>query len=459
MTFKTWSRAGLPALLGAVALALPALAQDAAPAAGPGPAEAMAAAVQTAASTVNKGDVAWMMTSSLLVLLMIVPGLALFYGGLVRAKNMLSILMQVLTICAVMMVIWVLYGYSLAFNGGNAFIGDFGKAFLAGVTPESLSDTFTKGVQIPEYVFICFQMTFAAITPALAIGAFAERIKFPVVILFSILWATFVYFPIAHMVWGANGYLLTRGALDFAGGTVVHINAGIAGLVGAIIAGKRIGFGTEQLPPHSLVMTLIGAGLLWVGWFGFNVGSNLEANAFAGLVMINTFVATAGAVLGWLVIEWLVRGKPSMLGGVSGAIAGLVAITPACGSAGPLGAIVLGAVAGIVCFFFCTTVKNAFGYDDSLDVFGVHGVGGILGAIATGIVVSPALGGVGKDGYDMATQVMIQAEGVAITLLWSGIASVIIFTILKIIFGLRPTAAVEREGLDINEHGERAYHS
>ncbi len=457
MTLKTWIRAGLPALLGGAAFALPALAQT--PDAAPAVTETVVAVAETVTSTVNKGDIAWMMTSSVLVLLMIVPGLALFYGGLVRAKNMLSILMQVLTICALMMLIWVVYGYSLAFNGGNAFIGDFGKVFLSGVTADSLSDTFTKGVQIPEYVFICFQMTFAAITPALAIGAFAERVKFSAVILFAVLWVTFVYFPVAHMVWGSGGYLLDKGALDFAGGTVVHINAGIAGLVGCIIAGKRIGFGTEQLPPHSLVLTMVGAGLLWVGWFGFNVGSNLEANAFAGLVMINTFVATAGAVIGWLVIEWLVRGKPSMLGGVSGAIAGLVAITPACGAAGPIGAIVLGIVAGIVCFFFCTTVKNAFGYDDSLDVFGVHGVGGILGAIGTGIVVSPALGGVGVADYSMSHQVMVQAEGVLITLVWSGVVSAIIFTVLKIVIGLRPAPEVEREGLDINEHGERAYHS
>jgi Amt family ammonium transporter len=452
MTFKTWTRAGLPALLAAAAIALPALAQtpEAAPAAAP---------AAEAVSTVNKGDVAWMMTSTVLVLLMTVPGLALFYGGLVRAKNMLSVLMQVLTITAVMMLVWVLYGYSLAFTSGNAFIGGFEKAFLAGVTVESLADTFTKGVQIPEFAFIAFQMTFAAITPALAVGAFPERIKFPAVILFAILWGTFVYFPIAHMVWFSEGYLFTLGALDFAGGTVVHINAGIAGLVGCLIVGKRIGYGKEQLPPHSLPFTMIGASLLWVGWFGFNVGSNLEANGLATLVMMNTFLATAGAIVGWLVIEWLVKGAPSMLGGASGAVAGLVAITPACGASGPMGAIVLGIVAAVVCFFFCTTVKNALGYDDSLDVFGVHGVGGIIGAIGTGILVSPALGGGGVADYEMVKQVLIQGQATIITVVWSGVVSAIIFFVLNIVVGLRPSADVEREGLDINEHGERAYHS
>ncbi|MFG1417899.1 ammonium transporter [Xanthobacter sp. V0B-10] len=453
MTFKTWTRAGVPALLAAAAFALPALAQpDMAPA-------AASPAAAAAVSTVNKGDVSWMMTSTVLVLLMTVPGLALFYGGLVRAKNMLSVLMQVLTITAVMMLVWAIYGYSLAFTSGNAFIGGFEKAFLAGVTVDSLADTFTKGVQIPEFAFIAFQMTFAAITPALAIGAFAERVKFPAVILFAVLWGTFVYFPIAHMVWFSEGYLFTLGALDFAGGTVVHINAGIAGLVGAIIVGKRIGYGKEQLPPHSLAFTMVGASLLWVGWFGFNVGSNLEANGLATLVMVNTFLATAGAVVGWLVIEWLVRGKPSMLGGASGAVAGLVAITPACGASGPMGAIVLGIVAAIVCFFFCTAVKNALGYDDSLDVFGVHGVGGIIGAIGTGILVSPALGGAGVADYSMGHQVWVQTQATLVTIVWSGVVSAIIFFVLNIIVGLRPSVDVEREGLDINEHGERAYHS
>ncbi|MFH3479546.1 ammonium transporter [Xanthobacter variabilis] len=453
MTFKTWTRVGVPALLAGAAFALPALAQpDMAPA-------AASPAAAAAVSTVNKGDVSWMMTSTVLVLLMTVPGLALFYGGLVRAKNMLSILMQVLTITAVMMLVWAIYGYSLAFTSGNAFIGGFEKAFLAGVTADSLADTFTKGVQIPELVFIAFQMTFAAITPALAIGAFAERMKFPAVVLFAVLWGTFVYFPIAHMVWFSEGYLFTLGALDFAGGTVVHINAGIAGLVGCIIVGKRIGYGKEQLPPHSLAFTMVGASLLWVGWFGFNVGSNLEANGLATLVMVNTFLATAGAIVGWLVIEWLVRGKPSMLGGASGAVAGLVAITPACGASGPMGAIVLGIVAALVCFFFCTAVKNALGYDDSLDVFGVHGVGGIVGAIATGILVSPALGGGGVADYSMGHQVWVQTQATLVTIVWSGVVSAIIFFVLNIIIGLRPSVDVEREGLDLNEHGERAYHS
>ncbi len=453
MTLKTWTRAGLAALITTAAMALPAMAQpDMAPAA----ASPAAAAV---VDTVNKGDIAWMMTSTILVLLMIVPGLALFYGGLVRSKNMLSILMQTLTIAAVMMLVWVIYGYSLAFTEGNAFIGGFSKAFLSGITVDSLADTFSEGVKIPEFTFLTFQMTFAAITPALAIGAFAERMKFSAVILFAVLWGTFVYLPVAHMVWFDGGYLFDLGALDYAGGTVVHINSGIAALVGAIIVGKRIGYRKEQLPPHSLALTMVGASLLWVGWFGFNVGSGLEANNFASLVMLNTFLATAGAVIGWLVVEWLSRGKASMLGGASGAIAGLVAITPACGAAGPMGAIVLGLVAGIVCFFFCTAVKNALGYDDALDVFGVHGVGGIVGAIGTGIVVAPFLGGVGVDGYSMAHQVWVQFVATVITVVWSGVLSAIIFYVIHLLVGLRVSPDVEREGLDINEHGERAYHN
>jgi len=440
MTFKMWIRAGLPALLATAASAVPALAQDAAPAAAP---------------ALNSGDVAWMLTSTLLVLLMLVPGLALFYGGLVRAKNMLSVLMQVLTIGAMMMLVWVIYGYSLAFTEGNPFIGGLGKAFLAGVNEESMTGS------IPEFVFISFQMTFAALTPALAIGAFAERMKFPAVVLFALLWATFVYFPIAHMVWGSDGYLLAKGAIDYAGGTVVHINAGIAGLVGCIIVGKRIGYGKEQLPPHSLAFTMVGASLLWVGWFGFNVGSGLAANAKAGLVMVNTFVATAAAVIAWIIVEWIVRGKPSMLGAASGAVAGLVAITPACGASGPMGAIILGLIAGVVCFFFCTTVKNALGYDDSLDVFGVHGIGGIVGAVGIGILASPAFGGAGfGEGIEsIAGQLWVQIEATVITIVWSGVASAIIFFVLNVVIGLRPSVDVEREGLDINEHGERAYHT
>ncbi|MDQ0304361.1 ammonium transporter [Ancylobacter polymorphus] len=453
MTTKNWIRAGLPALATTALFAAAAFAQDN-PAAG-----AEATAEVAAAVTVDKGDITWMMVSSILVLFMTVPGLALFYGGLVRAKNMLSVLMQVTVIAAVMMLLWVFYGYSLAFTSGNAFIGGFEKAFLAGVTTESLADTFSKGVKIPEYIFIVFQMTFSAITPALIIGAFAERMKFSAIVLFSILWVTFVYYPIAHMVWFSEGYLFAMGALDFAGGTVVHINAGIAGLVGCIIIGKRTGYGKELMPPHSLPFAMVGASVLWVGWFGFNAGSNLEANAGTTLAVMNTFVATAGAIVGWTLIEWLAKGKPSMLGAISGMVAGLVAITPAAGLSGPLGAIVLGFIAAIICFFFCTTVKNALGYDDSLDVFGVHGVGGIVGAIGTGIVVAPALGGPGIADYAMGHQVWVQFQAVAVTLVWGGIVSAILYYVVNVLIGLRPSVEKEREGLDIVEHGERAYHS
>ncbi len=455
MTTNKWIRAGLPALAVTALLAGAAFAQDN-PAAG---AEATAEAAAAVAPTVDKGDITWMMVSSILVLFMTVPGLALFYGGLVRAKNMLSILMQVTVIAAVMMLLWVFYGYSLAFTSGSAFIGGFEKAFLAGVTTESLADTFSANVKIPEYIFIVFQMTFSAITPALIIGAFAERMKFSAILLFCILWVTFVYYPIAHMVWFSEGYLFGLGALDFAGGTVVHINAGIAGLVGCLIIGKRTGFGKELMPPHSLPFAMVGASVLWVGWFGFNAGSNLEANAGTTLAVINTFVATAGAIVGWSLIEWLAKGKPSMLGAISGMVAGLVAITPAAGLSGPIGAIVLGFVAAIICFFFCTTVKNAIGYDDSLDVFGVHGVGGIVGAIGTGIVVSPALGGPGVADYAMGHQVWVQLIAVATTIVWCGVVSAILYWIVNIVVGLRPSVEKEREGLDIVEHGERAYHS
>ncbi len=450
MTLKLISRAGL-AGLAALAIGLlmlePSLAQT--------PATTAAAAAPQA--TVNKGDTAWMMISSVLVLMMTVPGLALFYGGLVRAKNMASVLSQVLVIVCLVCVIWVIYGYSLAFTGGNAFIGGFSKIFLSGVSLTSLSDTFTKGVAIPEYVFICFQMTFAAITPALIIGGFAERIRFPAVVLFMALWVTFVYFPIAHMVWHSDGYLFKLGALDFAGGTVVHINAGIAALVGALIIGKRTGYGKDLLSPHSMTLTLVGGGMLWVGWFGFNAGSNLEATAPAALALINTFVATAAAGLAWMFIEWMGKGKPSLLGLVSGVVAGLVAVTPAAGLAGPMGSIVLGIVAGIVAFFFCTTVKNALGYDDSLDVFGVHAVAGIIGSIGTGILVSPALGGVGVDGYTMGGQVWKQFIAVCVAILWSGIGSLVLYKVVDILVGLRVTVDEEREGLDVTEHGERAY--
>ncbi len=420
--------------------------------------EAVAEAVT---ATVDKGDTTWMIVATILVLIMTVPGLALFYGGLVRAKNMLSVLMQVFVVACVMMIIWVVYGYSLALNGGggglDAFIGGFSRLFLAGVTPDSTVATFSEGVEIPEYIFICFQMTFFAITPAIIVGGFAERMKFSAVLLFCILWSTFVYIPIAHMVWYADGYLFAMGALDFAGGTVVHINAGIAALVGCLVLGKRIGYGKEPLPPHSLVMTMIGGSLLWVGWFGFNAGSNLEANGGTTLAVINTFVAAAGATLGWMTMEWLEKGKPSLLGVISGAITGLVAVTPAAGLIGPMGAIVLGAIASVISFFFCTTVKNALNYDDSLDVFGIHGVAGIIGSIGTGVLVSPALGGVGVDGYTMAGQVWIQIVAVLITVVWCGVVSFILYKLVDMTIGLRVSAEKEREGLDITEHGERAY--
>ena len=434
-----------------------AMAQEAA-----APAADAAAAMAEAAPTPNKGDVTWMLISTILVFLMIVPGLALFYGGLVRTKNMLSVLMQVFTIACVAMIMWVCFGYSLAFTDGgslNAYIGSFDKLFLSGVTTESTSATFTDGVVIPEYVFLAFQMTFSAITPALIVGAFAERVKFSAVLLFSILWLIFSYYPIAHMVWfGAGALLFDWGALDFAGGTVVHINAGIAGLVGCIVIGKRTGLGRDQMPPHSLTLTLVGAALLWVGWFGFNAGSNLEANGLTALALLNTFVATAAAALGWMIVEGFARGKASLLGAVSGAVAGLVAITPAAGLAGPMGSIVLGLIAGVVCYFFVAVVKNALGYDDSLDVFGVHGIGGIIGAIGTGIVVDPLLGGVGIDGYTLGGQVLIQTKAVLFTIVWSGVVSFILYKIVDIIIGLRPTIEAEREGLDLTSHGEAAYH-
>ena len=449
MTRKLLSIASL-AGLAAAAAAFPALAQtatDAAPAA-------------AAAPVIDKGDVAWMMTSSLLVLFMIVPGLALFYGGLVRAKNMLSVLMQCTVITALVMVIWVVYGYSMAFGGGTSpFWGGLGKVFLAGVTSETTAATFTDGVVLPEYVFIAFQMTFAAITPALIVGAFAERMKFSAVLLFTALWVTFVYFPIAHMVWDGSGYIFNMGAIDFAGGTVVHINAGVAALVGALLIGKRVGYMKDNMAPHSMTLTMVGAAMLWVGWFGFNAGSNLEATAGATLAMINTFVATAGAILAWSAIEAVHRGKASMLGAASGLVAGLVAITPACGTVGPVGAIVLGAVASLVCYFFVAVVKIKFGYDDSLDVFGVHGIGGIVGAVGTGILTAPALGGTGGDDYSLGGQTMIQIYAVLITIVWSGIVSAILYKLVDVIVGLRVTTDDERQGLDLTQHGEQAYHA
>ncbi len=444
----------------------------------------MAFAQEVAAPTVNKGDTAWVIVATLLVALMVIPGLALFYGGMVRAKNMLSVLMQVFVIFALMAILWALYGYSVAFTEGNAFYGGLSKAFLIGITPDSLAATFTKTVYIPEYIYVAFQLTFAAITPALIIGAFAERVKFSAVLLFTVIWFTFAYLPMAHMVWywagpdaytdaaaaekaaATAGFLFQKGALDFAGGTVVHINAGIAGLVGCLVIGKRIGYKKEFIAPHSLTMNMVGASLLWIGWFGFNVGSNLEANGLAALVFVNTLLAAAAATLAWVGAEWMIRGKPSMLGATSGAVAGLVAITPACGWAGPMGSIVLGLVAGAVCFWSVTGVKHALGYDDSLDAFGVHGVGGILGALGTAVVANPALGGTGVwdyvsnsvAEYDTLTQLTSQAWGVAVALGWSGIVSFIAFKVVDVLIGLRVSEVTEREGLDVAEHGETAYH-
>ncbi|ANB33072.1 Amt family ammonium transporter [Rhodovulum sulfidophilum] len=435
---------GLAALT-ATAAALPALAQE----------------VAEAAPIMDKGDTAWMMTATILVLFMTMPGIALFYGGLVRQKNMLSVLMQSTLIAGMMMVIWVFWGYSFAFGGGSSpFWGGFGKLFLSGVTVDSTAATFTDGVVIPEYVFIAFQMTFAVITPALIVGAFAERMKFSAVLLFVGLWTTFCYFPIAHMVWDGAGLLYNLGALDFAGGTVVHINAGIAALIGAILIGPRIGLGKENMAPHSMTLTMVGASMLWIGWFGFNAGSNLEANAFTGLPFINTFVATAAAILSWAAVEGLTRGKASMLGAASGMVAGLVAITPACGQLGPVGAIILGFVVSPICYFFVSTVKTKFGYDDSLDVFGVHGVGGIVGALGTGLLGGEALGGQGfAEGVGTIGQTIIQAEAVLVTIVWCGVVSLIAYKIVDMIVGLRVDADSERQGLDLTSHGEAAYHS
>jgi ammonium transporter, Amt family len=488
MTLKSLIRAGLTGL---AVLAVGSLLID------PSLAQAPAAPAEP---TVNKGDTAWMLSATVFVLLMTIPGLALYYGGLVRTKNTLSVLMWVFYSVCIVVLIWALYGYSLAFTGGSSLIGGFSKAFLIGVTPDSKAATFSVGANIPELVYIAFQMTFAAITPALIVGAMVERMKFSAMALFLPLWVTFVYFPIAHMVWywagpdaidaaakalaaaadGAAktaaqakldetladaGLIFQWGAIDFAGGTVVHINSGIAGLVGCLLVGRRVGWPKELMPPHSLTLCMVGGSLLWVGWFGFNAGSNLEASGGAVLAMMNSFVATAAAALAWMVVEWGSKGKPSLLGIVTGAVAGLVAVTPASGYAGPMGAIVLGLVAGIVCFIAVSAFKNALGYDDSLDVFGVHCVGGIVGALATGILVNPALGGtgimdyaVGKIAdYDFATQMVAQAKAVAMTLVWSGIGTLIILKVIDVIVGLRPTVEAEREGLDLTDHGERAY--
>ncbi len=419
--------------------------------------EAAAAPAAAVVATVNKGDVAWMLVATLLVVFMAVPGLALFYGGLVRAKNMLSVLMQVLVVFSLITVLWAVYGYSLAFGGEGAVIGTLDKLFLSGINGDSLADTFSPAAKLPEYVFIAFQATFAAITCALIVGAFAERIKFSAVLLFSVFWFTFCYLPIAHMVWGAGGYLLGLGALDFAGGTVVHINAGVAGLVGAYLVGKRIGYGKEAMAPHSLTFTMIGASMLWVGWFGFNAGSNLEATSGAALAFLNTLLATAAATLAWTGAEAMVKGKPSMLGGASGAVAGLVAITPACGSVGPMGAIAIGLAAGVICLWGVNGLKHMLGADDSLDVFGVHGVGGILGALLTGVFTSPSLGGTGAADFSIAHQVYVQALAVGITILWSGTIAFIGFKLADVLVGLRVPEDEEREGLDITSHGESAY--
>ena len=415
------------------------------------------AAAAAVAATVDKADTAWMMLSTILVILMVLPGLALFYGGLVRSKNMLSILMQTMTVFSLMVVLWVVYGYSLAFGAEGLIIGDFSKLFLSGVTVASQADTFTPTSKIPEFIFIAFQATFAGITACLIVGSFAERVKFSAVLLFCALWFTFCYLPIAHMVWGAGGYLLGKGDLDFAGGTVVHINAGIAGLVGAYMIGKRLGYGKDAMTPHSLTLTMVGAALLWVGWFGFNAGSNLEASESAALPFINTLLAPAAAVLAWNLGETMFKGKASMLGAASGAVAGLVGITPACGTVGPMGAIAIGLISGFVCLWAVSGLKKMLRADDTLDVFGIHGVGGIVGAILTGVFTAPSLGGTGADDFSIATQVMIQAEGVIITIVWCAVVSVIAYKLVDIVIGLRVPEDQEREGLDLTSHGETAY--
>ena len=481
---KSWA-VGL-GLLGTAALAL---AQTAAPEAAATVAEAAAAAVPVP----NKGDTGWMMVSTLLVLMMAVPGLALFYGGLVRSKNMLSVLMQVMVTFSLILVLWFIYGYSLAFTEGNAYIGGFDRLFMKGIWDNvagtfANAATFSKGVYIPEISFAAFQATFAGITCALIVGAFAERAKFSGVLLFMVLWFTFSYLPIAHMVWfwmGPDAYaskevvdemtskaglLWQWGALDFAGGTVVHINAAVAGLVGAFMIGKRVGYGRESMAPHSLTLTMVGAALLWVGWFGFNAGSALEANGFAALAFINTMVATAAAVIAWCMGEALMRGKASMLGAASGAVAGLVAITPAAGNVGIGGALIMGFIAGFACLWGVNGLKKLLGADDSLDVFGVHGVGGILGALLTGVFNSPSLGGPGfvadwvtatmvtPADFSIGAQVWVQAKAVGVTVLWSAVVSVISYKIVDLTIGLRVSEEDEREGLDITSHGESAYH-
>jgi Amt family ammonium transporter len=483
-----------PAATAAVAApaAEPAAAPVAAAATAPVAAAPAAPAAPAAAPVANKGDTAWMMVATLLVILMTIPGLALFYGGLVRAKNMLSVLMQVFMVFALIIVLWCLYGYSLAFTEGGSFYGGFGRLFLNGIWDPvnatfAPAATFSKGVVIPEFVFVAFQGTFAAITCGLIVGAFAERAKFAAVLAFVVLWFTFSYLPVAHMVWfwtgpdaikdaatlaaesAKAGWIWQKGALDFAGGTVVHINAAVAGLVGAIMIGKRVGYGRESMAPHSLTMTMVGASLLWVGWFGFNAGSALEAGDIAGLAFINTLLATAAATVSWVFGEWIAKGKPSMLGGASGAVAGLVAITPACGFVGPMGALFIGLLAGIICLWGVNGLKRLIGADDSLDVFGVHGVGGILGALLTGVFAAPQLGGQGvfdyvtnkmsADAYSIGNQVWIQAQAVGTTIIWSAVVSVIAYKLVDVVIGLRVPEEEEREGLDITSHGESAYHS
>ena len=467
-----------------VMVASPAFADEAKPVAA---AAAAAAAVATAPALVpNKGDTAWILVCTALVILMTLPGLALFYGGLTRSKNILSVLVQCMFVFALITVLWSLYGYSFAFTEGGAFIGGLDRLFLAGITPDSVAATFSKGIVIPEYVFMAFQAAFATITCCLIVGSFAERAKFSAIVLFVILWFTFSYLPIAHMVWfwpgpddikdaasleaitARAGWLWQKGVLDFAGGTVVHINAAIAGLVGSFVIGKRLGYGKEAMKPHNLVFVMIGASLLWFGWFGFNAGSALEANGSAALAFVNTLLATAAAVLSWSVAEWVLKGKPSMLGGASGCVAGLVAITPAAGFVGPMGALVIGAAAGAICLWGVSGLKKLLGSDDSLDVFGVHGVGGILGALLTGVFADPALGGTGiwdyvanaaAPDYSIASQLWIQSQGVIVTLIWSGVVSYIAFKLVDIVVGLRVKEDEEREGLDISSHGESAYES
>jgi Amt family ammonium transporter len=407
--------------------------------------------------TIDSGDTAWMLVSTALVMLMVLPGLALFYGGLVRAKNLLSVMSQVLGIAAVAILSWVLWNYSLAFGVGNWLVGGVSKAGLAGVGPDSVWAVPTAGRAIPELLFAAFQMTFAAITGALVIGALVERVRFPAVMLFALLWLTVVYAPLAHMVWAPEGLLFRFGAIDFAGGTVVHINSGVAGLVGVYFAGARIGHLREAMPPHSLALTMVGAGLLWVGWFGFNAGSALEANGLAAVAMMNTFVAPAAGILAWMGAERAVSGKPSLLGGASGAVAGLVAVTPAAGVSGPVGAILLGAVAGLVCYGFVGSLKNRLRLDDSLDVFGIHGLGGIVGSIGTALVALPALGGHGGPDYAFGWQLLRQVAAVAVAIGWSAAGSALCFGLVKAVMPLRHARDAEREGLDIADHGERAY--